>query len=103
MSRIERHIREYFGDTPFSIEDVAKYLRENDAIRWLIYRDVEREFHKKDILEELDYMNDENDTNYTITPEELYLILENYEDKLGDSEEWHYILRGALEDWFEEV
>ena len=47
-------------------------------------------------------MNDENETNYTFTNEEMNLILEDYEDSLGDSEEWHYRLRNVLERWFED-
>lgn len=102
MSRIEQIVMAYFDHNDFNLKNVINFLEENDAIRWEIFRQEEKYYHKEDIQNEIDYMNDENETNYTFTNEEMDLILEDYEDSLGDSEEWNYRLRNVLERWFED-
>jgi hypothetical protein len=102
MSRIEQIVMTYFDHNDFTLKNVINLLEENDAIRWQIFREVERQYHKEDIQTEIDYYNDENETNYTFTNEEMDLILEDYEDSLGDSEEWSFRLRNVLERWFED-
>lgn len=102
MSRIEQIVMDYFNHNDLNLYNLIKFLEENDTIRYQIYREMEQYYHKEDIQNEIDYMNGENDTNYTFTNEEMDLILEDYEDSLGDSEEWHYRLRNVLERWFED-
>ena len=102
MSRIEQIVMDYFNHNDLNLYNLIKFLEENDTIRYQIYREMEQYYHKEDIQNEIDYMNDENDTNYTFTNEEMNLILEDYEDSLGDSEEWHYRLRNVLERWLED-
>ena len=102
MSRIEQIVMDYFNHNDLNLYNLIKFLEQNDTIRYQIYREMEKYYHKEDIQNEIDYMNDENDTNYTFTNEEMNLILEDYEDSLGDSEEWHYRLRNVLERWFED-
>ena len=102
MSRIEQIVMDYFNHNDLTLYNLIKFLEQNDKIRWEIFRQEEKRYHKEDIQNEIDYMNDENDTNYTFTNEEMDLILEDYEDSLGDSEEWHYRLRNVLERWFED-
>ena len=102
MSRIEQIVMDYFNHNDLNLYNLIKFLEQNDTIRYQIYREMEQYYHKEDIQNEIDYMNDENDTNYTFTNEEMDLILEDYEDSLGDSEEWHYRLRNVLERWFED-
>lgn len=102
MSRIEQIVMDYFNHNDLNLYNLIKFLEQNDTIRYQIYREMEQYYHKEDIQNEIDYMNDENDTNYTFTNEEMNLILEDYEDSLGDSEEWHYRLRNVLERWFED-
>ena len=102
MSRIEQIVMDYFNHNDLNLYNLIKFLEQNDTIRYQIYREMEQYYHKEDIQNEIDYMNDENDTNYTFTNEEMNLILEDYEDSLGDSEEWHYRLRNVLEKWFED-
>jgi len=101
MSRIEQIVMDYFNHNDFNLKNVINFLEENDAIRWEIFRQEEKHYHKKDIQNEIDYINDENETNYTFTNEEMDLILEDYEDSLDDSEEWAFRLRNVLERWFE--
>ena len=102
MSRIEQIVMDYFNHNDFNLKNVINFLEENDAIRWEIFRQEEKHYHKVDIQNEIDYMNDENETNYTFTNLEMDLILEDYEDSLSDSEEWAFRLRNVLERWFED-
>lgn len=101
-SRIEQIVMDYFDYHDFNLQNVINFLKENDTIRWEIFRQEEKHYHKEDIQREIDYMNDENETNYTFTNEEMDLILEDYEDSLSDSEEWSFRLRNVLERWFED-
>lgn len=102
MSRIEQIVMDYFNHNDLNLYNLIKFLEQNDTIRYQIYREMEKYYYKEDIQNEIDCMNDENKTNYTFTNEEMDLILEDYEDSLGDSEEWHYRLRNVLERWFED-
>ena len=102
MSRIEQIVMDYFNHNDFNLKNVINFLKEDDTIRYQIYREMEQYYHKEDIQNEIDCMNDENETNYTVTNEEMNLILEDYEDSLGDSDEWNYRLRNVLERWFED-
>lgn len=102
MSRIEQIVMTHFDHNDFNLKNVINFLEENDTIRWEIFRQEEKHYHKEDIQNEIDYMNDENDTNYTFTNEEMDLILEDYENSLDNSEEWNYRLRNVLERWFED-
>lgn len=102
MSRIEQIIMDYFNRIDFNLKNVINFLEENDTIRWEIFRQVEKHYHKEDIQNEIDYINDVNETNYTFTNEEMDLILEDYEDSLDNSEEWNYRLRNVLERWCED-
>ena len=102
MSRIEQIVMTHFDHNDFNIKNLINFLEENDTIRWEIFRQEEKHYHKEDIQNEIDCMNDENDTDYTFTDEELDLILEDFEDSLADSDEWCYRLRNVLERWFED-
>lgn len=102
MSRIEQIVMDYFAHNDFNLQNVINFLKENDKIRWEIFRQEEKYYHKQDIQHEIDNMNDENETNYTFTNLEMDLILEDYEDSLSDSEEWSFRLRNVLERWFED-
>ena len=102
MSRIEQIVMDYFNHNDFNLKNVINFLEENDTIRWEIFRQKEKQYHKEDIQNAIDYMNDENDTNYTFTNEEMDLLLEDYEDSLEDSDEWNYRLRNVLQRWFED-
>lgn len=102
MSRIEQIVMTHFDHNDFNLKNVINFLEENDTIRWEIFRQKEKQYHKEDIQNAIDYMNDENDTNYTFTNEEMDLLLEDYEDSLEDSDEWNYRLRNVLQRWFED-
>lgn len=102
MSRIEQIVMTYFDHNDFNLKNVINFLEENDTIRWEIFREEEKHYHKEDIQNEIDNMNYENDTNYTFTNDEMDLILEDYEDSLADSDEWFFRLRNVVQRWFED-
>ena len=88
---IKKLINEFVQTTSFANleEDLCNFLLSDGKIRWEIFRDVEKELHKEDILNEFD--------NDTITTEDIDKILERYEDNLANSEDWHYCLKEAVE------
>lgn len=102
MNRIAQILHNEFDNTQFELQDIIDFLQTNDTLRWEIFRQEERYYHKEDIQNEIDYYNDYNDTNYTFTDEEMDLMLEDYEDSLIDSEEWAFRLRNVLEKWIED-
>ena len=85
MSRIEQIVMDYFNHNDLNLYNLIKFLKEDDTIRYQIYREMEQYYHKEDIQNEIDCMNDENETNYTFT-----------------NEERHYRVRNVLERWFED-
>ena len=102
MSRIEQIVMTHFDHNDFNLRNLITFLEQNDTIRWEIFRQEEKRYHKEDIQNEIDYMNEDNDTKYTFTNEEMDLILEYYEDSLADSDEWNYRLRNVLNRWLED-
>lgn len=78
------------------LDDVVKLLTNDNTIRDYIYRCVEEEYHKEDIRNIIEYMNEYEDTKITLTDELLNDILIDYEDFLGNSEEWHFMLDEAI-------
>lgn len=98
MNKIADILHKEFDNSPFELQDIIEFLNRNDEIRWEIFRQEEKHYHKEDIQNEINYINEENNTNYTFTSEEVDLILEDYED----SEEWSFRLRNVLDRWFED-
>ncbi len=81
----------------YNVENgLVNMLINDDTLRFLIYRSVEQEYHKEDIRNEIEYMNDNEDTKITLTDDLLHDILVDYEEFLGDGEEWHYKLKEAI-------
>lgn len=63
----------------------------------LIHTYTEREYHKCDLLNEIAYMNEEReDDKITLDELDIKYILDDYEDMLGDSEDWCFCLREAI-------
>ena len=83
-------------------DDIINILLEDDQIRWAIYRDVEYEYHLEDVMSAIKEYNEENDTNYTFTNDELKLMVEDYEDRLGDCEDWRDKLYSVLREWVDD-
>lgn len=99
MSKIEDLVRKEFGDTPFTLEDVIKFLENNYTIRWEIFKQVEFNNYKEDVKYCIDEYNEMNDTNYVFSDEEIDCIVRRYDDLLGDYSNWHDILDELVSDW----
>ena len=69
-----------------------------NTISSLLHTYIEREYHKCDLLNEIAYMNEEREDDDKITLDELDIeyILDDYEDMLGNSEDWHFCLIEAI-------
>ena len=105
MSRIKSIIEDAMSLGKFdgrNINQFINYLEHDDQIRWQIYREVERECHKADVLQAIEEYNDENDAEISFTDTELAHIVEQYEDYLGDLCEWRTSLNLAITPWIEE-
>lgn len=102
MSRIEELVRKEFASQPFTLEDIIKYLEENDTIRWAIFRQQEKQYHREDLEYKLDEINEENGTTITFTDDEWNAMVERFEDRLADSDEWTYIRDSILNEWVED-
>ena len=64
----------------------------------LVHTYIDREYHKCDVLNEIEYINEEreDDDKITLTDKEINRIVLDYEDYLGDSEDWHLCLGEAI-------
>lgn len=67
----------------------------------LIFRFIEREYHKEDVLNEIEYLNedwnsDEPEKQISLDDKTLEHIVNDYEEMLGDSEDWHFCLIEAI-------
>lgn len=71
-------------------EDLMDFLVCDEQLRWKIFRDVERDLHREDVRTE--FLNNEED----LTDEMCEQIVEEYEDYLGESEDWHFCLLEAI-------
>lgn len=89
-------------------DNIYSWLVDNE---WRIYSHREKEYHREDILNELQNRNEryvEECEEKGIEPNPKHIIdatddlvdtiLYNYEDRLGDSGEWHDILDYVLDD-----
>ena len=78
-------------------------LEENENLEDIIFREREYEYHREDVRAEIQYLNEERKENneelYEISDETIEEITDKYEDVLGDSEEWHFILKEVLRDF----
>ena len=82
-------------DKQYSFDDVANAVldvcQNCDDVRFRVSNLIDRSCHRDDIVMELDYRNIQLDD------ETIDAMVEVYEDKLGDSEEWHYILNYVID------
>lgn len=87
----------------YSVENGLTELLTNhtNTITALIFRLVEREYHKEDVLNELEYLNedwneDEPEKYISVDDKTINAIVDDYEDFLGNSEDWHFCLIEAI-------
>lgn len=79
-----------------TFNEIMDLLEHNDKLRCAIYRDYAHEMHKYDILDTIESINEEENKNIALTDEDLEIILEDYENRLSNSDEWNTHLMNAL-------
>lgn len=67
-----------------------------NTIAELIFRLVEREYHKEDVINEIEYMNEYEDENIEADDNTIENIIDDYEDLLGNKEGCHICLIAAI-------
>lgn len=77
------------GKESLSSTEILDLLEHNDKLRYAIHGDYCHEMHKQDILDEIEYRNSEENANISIDDDTLEDMLEDYENKLEEDEEWH--------------
>ena len=90
---IKQLVKEFCKTTSVSNleEDLVDFLTTNNKLRWLIFREMEKELHKEDVENEL--------TNMACNDEEFDKIddiLTRYENNLANSDDWYLCLIEAL-------
>lgn len=90
---IKQLVKEFCETTSVSNleEDLVDFLTTNNKLRWLIFREMEKELHKEDVENEL--------TNMACNDEEFDKIddvLTRYENNLANSDDWYLCLIEAL-------
>lgn len=78
-------------------EDLYSFIIDNE---WRIYREYEKGCRKEDLL----ILLEEDGIDRESVPEKLIdSMLETYEDRLTDSDEWHIILNDVIQDYEEDL
>lgn len=72
-----------------------------NTIADLIFRLVERAYHKEDVINEIEYRNenwngDEPEKQISLDDKTLEHIVDDYEEILGDNEDWYFCLIEAI-------
>ena len=103
MDKYKSMIDDLFDKKPTPTkEDLTTWLIDNE---WRIAQSYERDCHREDILNEIDYLNEDREENKKIKVDDQTLndMLEDYEDHLGDSEDWHYILKNTFDRFYDDL
>ena len=77
-----------------TVKDVYDFLEQNS---YRIGMEYEKECHRQDILDVLDEKNLKAKTHV------IDLMLDDYEDHLGDSDEWRIVLDNTLDRFFDDI
>ena len=88
------------GKDSLSFTEILELLENNDKLRYAIHGDYCRQMHKQDILDEIEYRNSEENANITIDDDTLEIVLEDYENRLDDTDEWHTHLINSLRKFY---
>ena len=88
------------GKDSLSSTEILELLENNDKLRYAIRGDYCRQMHKQDILDEIEYRNSEENANITIDDDTLEIVLEDYENRLDDTDEWHTHLINSLRKFY---
>lgn len=88
------------GKDSLSSTEILELLENNDKLRYAIHGDYCHQMHKQDILDEIEYRNSEENANITIDDDTLEIVLEDYENRLDDTDEWHTHLINSLRKFY---
>ena len=88
------------GKDSLSSTEILELLENNDKLRYAIHGDYCHKMHKQDILDEIEYRNSEENANITIDDDTLEIVLEDYENRLDDTDEWHTHLINSLRKFY---
>ena len=88
------------GKDSLSSTEILELLENNDKLRYAIHGDYCRQMHKQDILDEIEYRNSEENANIIIDDDTLEIVLEDYENRLDDTDEWHTHLINSLRKFY---
>lgn len=78
------------------LDEIMDLLEHNDKLRYALFGDYNHEMHKRDILDEIEYINEYENKNITLEDADLEIILENYENRLDNTDEWYTHLTNTL-------
>ena len=77
------------GKESLSSTEILDLLEHNDKLRYAIHGDYCHEMHKQDILDEIEYRNSEENANISIDDVTLEDMVEDYENCLDNTTDWH--------------
>lgn len=84
------------GKDSLTSTEILDLLENNGKLRYVIYRDYCHRMHRQDILDEIEYRNSEENANITIDDDTLEIVLESYEERLENTDDWHIHLINTL-------
>jgi len=93
---IEKYMREN-NKTTLDVEDVLYLLEENATLQHQVFCEYMHDIHLMEISNEIDFINEDRETPLFIDDETRYAILEDYENFLDNSDNWHNCLMNAIE------
>lgn len=88
------------GKDSLSSTEILDLLENNDKLRYAIHGDYCHLMHKQDILDEIEYRNSKENANITIDDDTLEIVLEDYENRLDNADEWHTHLINSLRKFY---
>lgn len=91
---MENLIKEFLehADKEHLDKDLYYWLSTNGSLREKIFREVEKEYRRIDVIDEFEIREIEN-----YTDDDVEYVLYHYEEYLGEDESWHIALDCAFE------
>ena len=97
MENYKNMIDDLFDKTPTpNKDDILKWLINNE---WKIANSYEKDCHREDLATAIT----DRDMEDKIDDKTFDLMLDTYEDRLADSEDWHYIMNSTINDFIDDM
>jgi len=77
-------------------DDIVLWLGRNE---WEIANSYEKDCHREDLSTAIT----DRDLEDKIDDKTFNLMLDTYEDRLADSEDWHYIMNSTINDFIDDM